>query len=132
MNFFFAGFGANMLIRRITSQGPETLEQRYQRAIDTSQQDTERRPAQGMLNLIKELQEDGPDPLVWGLTSIIRLSLHAVDDWKSPALVIIDPTMGGGWRISCVMPRELQPWPEAIISGNTDDLAEAVRRVRLG
>jgi hypothetical protein len=85
-----------------------------------------------MLDLLAELAADGPEPVVWGLTSICNLGLHAADDWQSPTLVWVNPTSAGTWHISCALPVARCPWPEAMVTGYTEQLAEAVRRVRLG
>ena len=54
------------------------------------------------------------------------------DDWQSPTLVLIQGTGMGTWHISCALPTDEQPWPDAMVTGYTDQLAEAKRRVCLG
>jgi len=119
-------------VRRITSQGPQTLVGFYREVIDTRERESERRLPRCMLDLLRELAADGPEPVVWGLTSACRLGLHATDDWQSRTLVFIEPTLAGTWHIHCALPADRCPWPDAVVTGYTEDLAEAVRRVRLG
>ena len=124
-----------MEIRQVTSQASETLEEFYRHSLELSHEarhDGGGRMQQCMLDLLRELHAEGPSPLVWGSTSILRLGLHAIDDWKSPTLAFISPSVGGGWYVSCTLPPELQPWPDAEVTGYTEDLAEAIRRVKLG
>jgi hypothetical protein len=119
-------------VRRVTCQGPQTVEEFYREMAATRVVDRERRQPRFMLDLLRELSADGPGPVVWGLTSHERLALLAADDWDSRTLVLIEPTPAGTWQIQCALPADRAPWPEAVVWGYTEELAEAVRRVRLG
>lgn len=121
-----------MEVRRISNQGPQTVVEFYRELFELWAQERDRKLPQCMLDLLRELTSDGPAPLVWGVTSHERLALHATDDWKAPTLVFIAPHSDGSWHIECSLPPELQPWPEAIVTGHTSELSEAVRRVHLG
>jgi hypothetical protein len=124
--------GFEVEIRRITSQGPQTLEDFYRELVESRERVTERWLPQSMLDLLRELRADGPEPVVWGLTSLDRLGLHESDDWQSRSVVFIEPTSAGSWHIHCALPPDQCPWPEAVVTGYTEELAEALRRIRLG
>ena len=124
--------GDTVEIRRMTCQGPQTLVEFYRGMLETRERGSERFLPESMLALLYELTADGAEPLVWGLTSVCRLGLHAIDDWQSPTLVFIEPTSLGTWHITCALPADQQPWPDATVHGYTEQLPEAVRRVRLG
>ena len=121
-----------MEIRRVTSQGSETLDEFYLNLVDNSQRPNQRRLPQCMLDLLDALRADGPEPVVWGLTSMARLRLHATNDWRARTLVFISPNADGSWNIDCALPPDRCPWPDAAVTGHTEELAEAVRRVHLG
>jgi hypothetical protein len=118
-------------VRRITSQGPQTVEDFYRELLTLSQRRADKCLPQCMLDLLHALAKDDPELVVWGMTSHTQLALSATDQTSRPA-VSISPTSAGGWYINCVLPLELRPWPEAEVTGYTEQLSEAVRRVHLG
>jgi hypothetical protein len=124
-----------MEIRRVINQGSQTPVEFYLELSDVLAKGSARKhpskQARCMLDLLRELTADGSDLVLWGMTSHEALHLVA-DGTKSHTLVSIYPTTAGTWHISCSLPDNLCPWPEAVVTGYTEELAEAVRRVRLG
>jgi hypothetical protein len=119
-------------VRRITVQGPETVADFYHAMAEQGGSERDRRLPLRMLALLQQLTAGGGGPVVLGLTSHERLALKLADDWQSPTLVFIEPTVGGAWWVECAMPADRCPWPGAVVRGYTEDPAEAARRVRLG
>lgn len=110
-----------MEIRRVTSQGRTSLEERY--------------AEWGMPHLVELLRylREQPGGLFWGLTSLNRLGIREVDDWRADSVVEIDPTQTG-FRIYYQLPPETCAPPGAYVKATTDDVAQAGRMVleRLG
>ena len=120
-----------MEVRRVTSQGPQSVEDFYRERLALSRREVDRWLPQCMLDLLRELADGDPELVVWGMTSHDLLDLSAADQTSRPAASVC-PTSAGGWHVTCALPPDLCPWPEAEVTGYTEQLAEAVRRVRLG
>ena len=117
-----------MQIRRISTQGPEPLEQFYSRlAGDPVTANT----GKLMLSLLGQLQSEGPDVVVWAMTSNADLILLLKDDYRSRAFANIQARTRW-YFIECSMPERLQPWPDAWVKGHVENVQQASRMLHTG
>ena len=116
-----------MQIRRISSQGPEPLEQFYSQLADDP---TTSSTGKLMLSLLGRLQSEGPDVVVWAMTSQTDLVLLLKDDARSRSFANIQARTRW-YFIECAMSERFQPWPDAWVKGRADDAQQASRMLHI-
>ena len=117
-----------MQIRRISSQGPESLEQFFSRMADDP---ATANTGKLMLSLLGRLQSEGPDVVVWAMATQTDLVLLLKDDARSRSFASIQARTRW-YFIECAMSEQLQPWPDAWVKGRADDAQQASRMLHLG
>ena len=117
-----------MQIRRISTQGPEPLEQFYSRLADDP---VTANTGKLMLSLLAQLQSEGPDVVVWAMTSQTNLILLLKDDARSRSFASIEARTRW-YFIECEMPERLRPWPDAWVKGRADNVQQASRMLHTG
>lgn len=111
-----------MLLRRVTAQCPQTLEQFYQ---SLREQPTLERTGSLMLTLLQALERETSAQFVWAATVGPDLLLVQKDDPRSSALAIVQAKTRW-YFIESPLPAQLAPWPNAWIKGHTESVSQAV------
>lgn len=113
-----------MPIKRNSDQKRLTLEQFYIELSETSTNsyvDVGKR----MIQLIKMINETFKETELWGLTSHARLVIQSEDDWTSKWYVIIASIGTDDYYFEYLMPKDKQPWKNAMVRGEAKSLEEA-------
>lgn len=118
-----------MEIHRITAQR-RPLDDFYRELAAPGPENGYSKIGSRMLELLGRLRTvEGPS--VWAVTSHAWLNLVPGDDYRLPTLVSI--CSDGDWFVlEYRMPPDEAPWPDAYITGRTNDLERAVEMIRFG
>lgn len=111
-----------MEIRRVNSQGPETVGQYLTRLAADK---THARAATALLKLLDNLSSQAVDVIVWAsCNSPGELMLLLSDDTRGRAFANVK-AQGPWYFIECAMSPANAPWPDAWVKGHTSDLQRA-------
>jgi hypothetical protein len=113
-----------MPIRRISEQTRGTLEEFYRNA---SNEDPSIDTGSGMLQLIDWINQQFRVSNIWALTSLNRLVLLNENNWQSRWYVIIYNWSGSYFAFEYLLPLSKQPWPDAMVRGETNSFDEATK-----
>jgi hypothetical protein len=96
-------------------------------ALASSHDDVSAGIGRAMLELLTSLEPLCAMYDVWGLTSLNTLVLLAEDDFRSPWYVRVVGLRG--YEIRYLMHPDEAPWPDAVVAGEGDSVADAVAMI---